>query len=69
MNEEEKKEEGDKPVNRKCPRCQQGFHCDESEGCWCEKVSLDQATLKFLRMNYIDCLCANCLNTFMVSKN
>lgn len=68
MQEEDKKKE-DKDINRNCPRCKAGFHCDEQEGCWCEKLTLDQATLKFLRMNYIDCLCENCLKTFDLGKN
>lgn len=68
MNQEEKKEP-EKETNRVCPRCGEGFHCDEAEGCWCEKISLDRATLRFLRMNYIDCLCQNCLLTFQMSSN
>jgi len=56
-------------MNKVCPRCQAGFHCTVQEGCWCEKVALDQQALKKLRTNYIDCLCENCLNTFQASKN
>jgi hypothetical protein len=68
MNEEEKNK-AERENNRVCPRCREGFHCDEAEGCWCEKLALDRATLKFLRTNYLDCLCENCLISFQVNRN
>lgn len=54
---------------KKCPRCHATFFCDVREGCWCETVPLDQETLKFLRTNYIDCLCPACLKQFQNHKN
>lgn len=59
----------DPKPGRVCPRCGQVFSCDVREGCWCEKLTLDQETLKVLRTNYLDCLCENCLKTFQVTKN
>lgn len=53
-------------VEKKCPRCGQVFSCVVSDICWCdEEIHLSRATLKKLRLNYIDCLCKECLQFFM----
>jgi hypothetical protein len=53
-------------VEKKCPRCGQVFSCVTHDHCWCdEEIHLSRQTLKQLRLNYIDCLCKECLLFFV----
>lgn len=49
-----------------CERCGANFEC-QSAGCWCERVALSPATLKWLGRTYVDCLCGACLSDFTIA--
>ncbi|HSW05964.1 cysteine-rich CWC family protein [Aquabacterium sp.] len=51
------------PVDKRCPRCGQGFHCGITDAgpCPCTHVRLDGPTLAALRQRHADCLCLRCL--------
>ena len=44
-----------------CPRCGKEFECVHSKDCWCITVHLSDKTKAFLKDNYTDCLCKDCL--------
>jgi len=49
-----------------CPRCGTKFTCAAGDHCWCdEEMHLCRDTIKKLRMQYIDCLCKDCLLHFV----
>jgi hypothetical protein len=50
-------------MNRTCPRCGAAFACgaQDAEPCWCNTLTLSEATLRALREHYSSCLCAHCL--------
>ena len=49
------------PMKKTCPRCGKEFECVHSVDCWCVKVKLTDATKTYLKENYSDCLCKECL--------
>ena len=49
-------------MTKTCPRCGKTFECVHSIDCWCVKVKLTDATKAYLKENYSDCLCKDCLN-------
>ncbi|MFL5811376.1 MAG: cysteine-rich CWC family protein [Flavisolibacter sp.] len=52
-------------MEKTCSKCGSAFNCgNESPGCWCEQVQLDQRILDLLKENYANCLCPNCLKSF-----
>jgi len=44
-----------------CPGCGSAFDCLHHAGCWCMTLSLSKETLAWLKENYRDCLCRDCL--------
>ena len=44
-----------------CERCKKDFECNNSKNCWCSSVELSEWLAKYLKKNYTDCLCKNCL--------
>ena len=48
-------------MKKTCPRCGKTFECVHSVDCWCVKVKLTDATKAYLKANYSDCLCKDCL--------
>lgn len=53
-------------MKKRCPRCGALFDCLHNEDirlCHCASVELDAKMRKFLKENYSDCLCHNCLVT------
>lgn len=48
-------------MTKTCPRCGKTFECVHSVDCWCVKVKLTDATKAYLKENYSDCLCKECL--------
>ncbi len=48
-------------MTKTCPRCGKTFECVHAVDCWCVKVKLTDATKVFLKENYSDCLCKECL--------
>lgn len=51
-------------MKKRCPRCGALFDCLHDEDirlCHCATVELDDQTRKYLKENYSDCLCHNCL--------
>ena len=50
------------PALRLCARCGGESQCGAAAGsCWCEAVEVPLATSQRLRVEFSDCLCANCL--------
>jgi hypothetical protein len=50
---------------KKCSKCEKDFDCcNETGGCWCESITLEEAILKHLKHEYEDCLCKDCLQEF-----
>ncbi|MCX7997715.1 MAG: cysteine-rich CWC family protein [Leptospiraceae bacterium] len=59
---------------KKCSRCGIIFECKVGDVANCQcNLPLQKETIDFLRQNYNDCLCANCLKHFddlvTLSKN
>lgn len=48
-------------MTKKCPRCHAIFECKHDSDCWCSKYDLTENVRVFLKSNYVDCLCENCL--------
>ena len=50
------------PALRLSARCGGESQCGAATGsCWCEAVEVPLATSQRLRVEFSDCLCANCL--------
>ena len=49
------------PMKKTCPRCGKTFECVHSIDCWCVKIQLKDTTKAYLKENYSDCLCKDCL--------
>lgn len=51
------------PLEDRCPRCGQGFHCGARDAgpCACTSVKLEPETLRALQGRYSSCLCLRCL--------
>jgi hypothetical protein len=52
-----------KSQNKICQRCAKHFECNANNiaACECSRVSLNEKELKFIKENFKDCICANCL--------
>lgn len=50
-------------IQKHCPRCGRLFVCraDESGGCACAGVVLNETVHRFLAAHYDECLCLHCL--------
>ena len=47
---------------RICEACGSEFMCGASlKGCWCSEVPLNEEVRTYLRSQYSDCLCRQCL--------
>lgn len=53
-------------MTKKCPRCNATFECQHSATCWCAKYSLSENLKLFLKDNYSDCLCENCMKELII---
>ncbi len=51
-------------MKKVCQRCSKSFSCreDRIELCCCSKVSLAIGVRDYIKDNYNDCLCPQCLN-------
>lgn len=52
-------------MTKKCPRCNSTFECQHSSNCWCSKYTIPDNVKVYLKANYNDCLCENCLNAII----
>jgi len=55
----------DEPIavrNKTCGACGRPFACCAG-ACWCDDVTLSPDTRADLRERYVDCLCAECLQS------
>lgn len=52
-------------MNKKCPKCCAEFECLHNLDCWCSKYVLSEKLSLYLRSNYVDCLCENCLKYYI----
>ena len=52
-----------KHEEKKCPRCGGGFECKVGDilKCQCYGIELSADEEAFIKTNYSDCLCRNCL--------
>ncbi|MDR2963392.1 MAG: cysteine-rich CWC family protein [Bacteroidales bacterium] len=48
-----------------CPRCGYKFECRHGDivNCHCSSVVLDVLMHTYIKLNYADCLCHDCLST------
>jgi hypothetical protein len=51
-----------------CPKCRTEFECKHSSNCWCIDVKITEELTNYLRKNYNDCLCRNCLNNYILTS-
>ena len=51
-----------------CPRCHSKFECKAGTVllCQCNRVIIDERVKEYLKENYNDCLCANCLEEIKI---
>ncbi|MBV9989109.1 MAG: cysteine-rich CWC family protein [Chitinophagaceae bacterium] len=51
--------------NKKCPRCNRVFECKVGNiaECQCSSLQLTYEERVFIEGQYLDCLCAKCLET------
>lgn len=58
-------------IEKKCPRCGKSFICNPNNvaNCQCSKVILNENSKKFLKENYNNCLCINCLIEINLNTN
>ncbi len=51
------------PKRKVCPRCGATFEClhDQIALCHCATVRLDENSRNYVKANYSDCLCHECL--------
>lgn len=56
-------------MEKVCPRCSEKFRCreDRIELCSCKKVSLVPGVRDFIKEDYENCLCPECLK--IVNEN
>lgn len=53
-----------KPLDERCPRCAEPFHCGAAEPrCDCFDLHLSPALRQQLAAQYSSCLCIACLKT------
>lgn len=50
-----------KNMTKKCPRCNDTFDCQHNANCWCSRYSLSDKLKSYLKDNYSDCICENCM--------
>ena len=56
-------------MTKKCPRCSKEFECSHSSTCWCSKYTINEKVREYLKNNYQDCLCEECLNSVIKNFN
>ena len=55
-----------KITEKKCSKCGKTFGCQNLErGCWCENYQLTQEQLVYLKENFDNCLCEECILEFI----
>ena len=55
---------------KKCSKCNIVFTCNDSEtSCWCNNYELTREQLSFLRENYDNCLCEQCIEKISREAN
>jgi hypothetical protein len=54
-------------MTKNCPRCNKTFECQHSSTCWCSKYSITDNVRLYLKDNFSDCLCENCLKEIIES--
>ncbi|MGB0882956.1 MAG: cysteine-rich CWC family protein [Vicingaceae bacterium] len=48
--------------HKKCSKCNADFTCNDSgDSCWCNNHKLTKEQLMFLKDNYENCLCEDCI--------
>ncbi len=53
-------------MNKKnCEKCGNTFHCKHSTDCWCSSYSIPEQLSSYLKKNYQDCLCKDCLINYI----
>ena len=57
--------------SKQCPRCQSGFECKVGAvwQCQCSRVELSAEQLEYIRAQYADCLCYECLEDLRAEYN
>lgn len=58
-------------IQKHCPRCGRMFVCraDESDGCACAGVVLNETVRRLLTTHYDECLCVHCLREMSALSN
>lgn len=54
-------------MNKTCPKCGLEFECKHSGECWCISFDISKELAEFLKNNYEDCLCKQCITEYIES--
>ncbi|OSZ78871.1 hypothetical protein CAP35_11655 [Chitinophagaceae bacterium IBVUCB1] len=58
------------PANKQCAKCNATFECkNDATDCWCQQYTLSSDALSYLKANYEDCLCSQCLRSYANQAN
>ncbi|MCF0205898.1 MAG: cysteine-rich CWC family protein [Bacteroidales bacterium] len=55
-------------MQKVCPKCGKQFDCSQTEQCWCTKYEIPEDVANYLKENYLDCLCEDCLSSILKYK-
>lgn len=52
-------------MKKKCAKCGKEFECKHTAECWCNDLKISKNLSEYLRNNFDNCLCKNCLTEFI----
>jgi hypothetical protein len=55
-------------MKKKCPKCGKEFECKHSGECWCTSIVISKRLSEWLKENYKDCLCKDCLTDYVENQ-
>lgn len=53
-------------MTKKCACCNKEFECKHSADCWCSKYTISNTLREYLKNNFNDCLCEDCLKKVLL---
>ena len=52
-------------MTKKCPRCNNSFECSHDSNCWCSRYAISHDVRIYLKNNFSDCLCEDCIKAII----